>query len=59
MVPFSVIIGRAPLERISFFSGQEFVIFVSFHSVSVVIFFTEDIYAVEKFGEGMLQIVKG
>jgi len=33
------------LERISFFSGQEFVIFVSFLSVSVVIFFTEDIYA--------------
>jgi len=31
------------IERISFFSGQEFVIFVSFLSVSVVIFFTEDI----------------
>jgi len=33
------------LERISFFSGQEFGIFVSFLSVSVAIFFTADIYA--------------
>jgi len=33
------------LEHISFFSGQEFWNFVSFLSVSVAIFFTEDIYA--------------